>query len=221
MIEQWDDMVFWNSGEHQVVQEHLNDLRKARKVFNPSQENLYAALDAVPFDKVKVAIIGQDPYPDHHLSTGIAFDIPSGVKIFPPTLENLFREYCDDLQHPFPKSGSLKKWCDEGVLLWNVIPSCEAGKPKSHYGWIEWGFLNREIFRNLSERGIVFAFLGGVAREYVKFVDDKTNVILETSHPSPRGNLNSRVPFLGSRLFSTINDKLVNTMNMTAINWKL
>lgn len=217
---QWDDMDYWQSGEWQVIQEKLDDLEKAGRVYNPKRENLFAALDATPFEAVRVAILGQDPYPKSAHATGSAFSVPQGTDPLPPTAFAVAQEYQSDLGLPLPKHFNLKNWQDQGVLLWNVIPSCEAGRSLSHSDWHEWTFLTTEIVKKLSEKGIVFAFLGSRARDWVKFVDEKKNTIIVTSHPSPRGSLKSNHPFVGSRLFSRINDALCSK-GMGAINWRL
>jgi len=219
-MDDWSQLKFWQSGEFQVMQERLQDLAVAGIMFNPPADKLFAALDATKFNDVKVVIMGQDPYPDSRFATGIAFDIPPSYRKFPVTLSNILREYSEDLGYPFPKSGSLKKWTKH-VLLWNTIPSCEAGKPLSHEGWFEWQFLTKEIVESLAKREqpLVFCFLGGRAREYVKYVTGKSKVI-ETSHPSPRGMMVSRVPFLGSRLFTTANAYLTQ-LGQKPVDWRL
>lgn len=219
-MKSWDDLQYWQTGEWQVIQEHLDDMDKAKTKYCPSRENLFAALDATPYDEVKVMIIGQDPYPNPKHATGIAFDIPKVEWPFPPTLENIFKEYVDDLHYDKPSSGSLIPWAKQGVLLWNATPSCQAFKSMSHADWPEWQLLTQEIVEECSKKGIVFVFLGSKAQQFDKFVDQKTSLVLKTSHPSPRGNLNSKTPFSGSRIFSTINTKL-NERKLGAINWRL
>ena len=213
----WDEMKFWDSGEWQVIEEKLDDLDRRNVRYNPARESLFAALDIVEFNNCRVAIFGQDPYPQSKFATGIAFSIPKRIRTFPVTLANIFREYCEDLHYPYPKSGDLTPWCKQGVLLWNVIPSCEEGISLSH-DWDEWTFLSKEIIERLSMRGVVMAFLGGVAREYVKYVVPWEADVIQTSHPSPRGK--GKSPFFGSRLFSTINDKLV-AQGLDPIDWRL
>jgi uracil-DNA glycosylase len=230
-IKGWD-LDFFNSGEWQVCDERLKDLEKVnRKIhttehnpgdgYNPGRENLFRALRLTPASDVRVAIIGQDPYPTREFATGLAFSIPAAVapEFFPLTLQIIFKEYCSDLGLPLPSKGNLDGWAERGVLLWNAIPSCGSGKSLSH-DWNEWKYLTTEIIRTLSKRGIVFAFLGQVAKQYAKDVDPRNNQTILTSHPSPRGNNSSKTPFLGSRLFSTINDKLVSN-GQAAIDWKL
>lgn len=218
---EWKDLDFWNSGEWQVVEEHLDELKRSKTTYNPERKALFASLDATPFAKCKAAIIGQDPYPDHSLCTGIAFSIPKDVQRYPPTLEMIFDEYETDLHYPRPKSGDLHKWCDEGVLLWNTIPTCLEGKSLSHQSLFEWGFLTKEIIERLSNKGVVFCFLGGIAGTGSTYVSPTSkSSIIKASHPSPRGNKFSRVPFIGSRIFTTINDKLCD-LGHSPVNWRL
>lgn len=224
-IKGWD-LDYFNSGEWQVVDERLKELEKvSRKVgsdgYNPGRDNLFRALQLIPMGEVKVAIIGQDPYPATAFATGVAFSIPSGYGHtgFPPTLQCFLKEYSADLHYDIPNSGDLSGWSARGVLLWNAIPTCASGRSLSH-DWDEYSYLTREIVRRLSRGGVVFAFLGGVARRYIPDVALENNEVIVTSHPSPRGNINSKSPFTGSRLFSTINDKLVNN-GQQPIDWKL
>jgi len=228
MITTWDDLKYWDSGEWQIIQEKLDDLDKKKIAYNPSRENIFAALDATPFETVRVAIVGQDPYPLAEHATGIAFSVPKNIIKLPPTLVNIFRVYKSDLGYTQPTRGDLTKWCERGVLLLNAIPTCNRFKPLSH-DWDEpdsWSWFTKEIIENLSEKGIVFAFLGAVARRYVSLVDADCNGIIETSHPSPRGtitkpgNRSSWIPFLESRLFSTINAKLIEE-GMETVDWRL
>lgn len=221
----WDELKYWNTGEWQVVQEHLDDLDQAGDLYCPRREQMFAALDWTPFDKVKVVIYGQDPYPDRAMACGLAFSVPNGTIVsgnaLPPTLANIFKEYSEDLHYPIPASTTLTPWADRGVLLWNVIPSCRWQKSMSH-DWPEWTPLTEEITRRLSDEGDkVFVFLGSVAKRFVKFVNEKDNTIILTSHPVPRANLVSHNPFIGSRLFSNINHHLVQTHHKDPIDWKL
>lgn len=210
------ELDYFNSGEWQVVDERLKDLKGK---FNPSRKNLFRALELVSFDACKVMVCGQDPYPDSRFATGVAFSVPDGEKI-PPTLSMIFDEYESDLHYPRPSSGTLEKWATEGVLLWNVVPSCETGHSLSH-DWEEWHWLTGEIIEKLKAKGIVFVFLGTRARAYASLVHDAKNCrVIEASHPSPRALLSAKEPFRGSRIFSRTNDAL-NTLGLGAINWRL
>jgi uracil-DNA glycosylase len=214
----WDDLKFFQSGEWQVIQERLADMDKAKITYCPARENIFASFDVLPFEDVRVMIMGQDPYPDPAMATGIAFSIAEGVKKFPPSLLNIFKEYVLDLKYPMPTTGNLMPWVEQGVFLWNASPVCKAWTPLS-CDWPEWQELNIEIIQELSKREIVFVFLGGRAREYAKYVGEGCEII-ETSHPSPRGVMASKTPIIGSRLFSTINAKL-NKLRMSTIEWRL
>lgn len=215
---------FWKSGEYQVVRENLDDDEKTGFRINPERKSLFKALSLTPIERVRCVLVGQDPYPQHDFATGLAFSIPRRFKPehFPPTLKSIFDEYCSDLGYPRPSHGDLTKWAENGVLLWNAIPSCREGSSLSHdWPGREWEYLTHEIISKLSKQSIVFAFLGGTARRFVADVAaDSGSVVIETSHPSPRGSLNSRTPFRGSRLFSTINDKLIG-LGMKPVDWRL
>jgi uracil-DNA glycosylase len=213
----WEDLSYWSTGEWDVVQEKLNDMDSRGRLYNPKRELMFAALDATPLDEVKVAIVGQDPYPERSLCTGIAFSVPGGDKI-PPTLSHIFDEYCKDLGYGRPRNGDLTPWTEEGVLLWNAIPSCQTSMSMSH-DWDEWSYLTKEIVIELSNRGIVFIFMGGVSRRYTSFVGLSSKII-ETSHPSPRVSRKSWTPFTNSRIFSKANDYLVQ-LGKPTVNWKL
>lgn len=211
---------FFETGEWQVIDENLKDLSKRHVHWNPGRKNLFAALDAVPLDQVKVVILGQDPYPSHLHATGVAFSVPPSVKELPPTLKIIFNELVADLHCTYPSNGDLSAWCKQGVLLWNVVPSCTAGNSLSH-AWPEWDYLNRELLEELKDKNVVFAALGSKAKEVLlKYVSFDDAPIVCVGHPSPRGNLNSKNPFTGSRLFSTLNQMLVK-QGLKPIEWRL
>lgn len=221
----WKELNFWNYGEWDVIKEHLDDLDKAKKAWCPGKKNLFRALELCPYAKTKVMFIGQDPYPNPLHATGVAFSIPADFKPhqFPPTLKTMLKEYEDDLHYPAPESGNLERWCEEGVLLWNATPSCNAGAVGSHHGWPEWKLLTEEIVTKLSEKGIVFVLLGSRAKECERYITGTgLNVVLHTAHPSPRAALGKelKTPFQGSRIYSRINDAL-NELALGPINWRL
>lgn len=224
-IKGWD-LDFFSSGEWQVCDERLKDIEKVHRPinvcgYNPARAQLFSALRATSLASCKVAIIGQDPYPGNAIADGLAFSVrsrlPNGQ--YPPTLQCLFKEYSSDLHRPIPSEGSLDRWAERGVLLWNTIPSCGSGKSLSH-DWPEWRLLTEEIIRKLAKKGIVFALLGQVARRNIDCITTSNNHIIVTSHPSPRGSSNSHNPFIGSRLFSTINAKL-NDLSLEPVDWTL
>jgi uracil-DNA glycosylase len=242
MDEGWEGLKFWSSPAWAGIQEKLDGLDKRGVRYNPDRSNMFKSLDLTPFDSVKVAIIGQDPYPQRKFCTGVAFSIPVGETTWPSTLVSIMKEYCNDLgtvghdhvtSYPLPKNGDLTKWAEQGVLLWNATPTYQpfsidgAVIGNVHYSW-DWNQLTEEIISKLSSKpqGMVFALLGGQAREFVNCIDDTSNYVIETSHPSPRGaharprRPSNWVPFAGSRLFSTINDRLVQ-LKHKPIDWRL
>jgi len=212
----WKDLKWFGSGEEQVILEKIDDLRRSGVVVNPDVRDLYTAMDVCPLDNVRVAIIGQDPYPDSKYCTGVAFSIPRNVPDHPHTLKNILNEYAKDIHAQYPKSGNLEKWCSQGVFLWNAVPTTEEGKSLAHADWKEYYTLNTEVFQELNARCSVIVFLGSfAANNYERLIDDRS-VVLRYGHPSPRGNLSSKNPFTGSRMFTTINTHLSNP-----IDWRL
>lgn len=216
----WDDLNYWSTGEWQVCEERLSDMDKAGKLYCPKREDMFSSLDETPFESVKVVILGQDPYPRLTDATGLAFSVPKSVKRnkWPGSLNNLLKEYVDDLGYEYPKSGDLSAWANRGVLLWNSIPTVTVGKPGSHK-WVEYEPLTIEILETLSDKreGIVFVLMGGIAQGYRKHIDEKKHRIVTTVHPSP---LSANRGFFKCRLFSTVNAKL-REMGKEPIDWKL
>ncbi len=211
---------FWKSGEYQVISERIDDIRKSGLSVCPLKKDmLKAPFKETDYDTVKVAILGQDPYPNPEHAMGISFTIPDDVprNRWPPTLLNVLKEYQDDLHYPEPATGSLLSWCKQGVFLWNVVPTCTAYKSLSHLDWLEYEELNKEVIGKLREKGCLLVFLGGTARRYCPSDYDFVYLL---SHPSPRGSLKSRTPFQGSRIFTTINTKLASK-GVQPINWRL
>lgn len=211
---------WFNTGEYQVIEERLADLKKLGITTCPlDRRNDLRALKETSYDNCKVVIFGQDPYPNPSHATGIAFDIPSSITKdkFPPTLKNIFKEYCDDLHYPEPTTGTLLPWCEQGVLLYNIIPTCTAYRSMSHSNWWEYQELTKEIIDKLnSKEEVVFVFLGSRSREFLHKVDSKHKV-LTYSHPSPLGVVGKKSNnFLGSRMFTTINSLLSKP-----IDWRL
>lgn len=220
MTRPWN-LDYYNSDDWYVVNDRLRMMERDNVRYNPGRTDLFRSLASVHLSDVRVVLVGQDPYPQHKYATGMAFSIPSkyGRSEFPGTLREVLAEYRSDLGYEIPRTGDLSRWAGQGVLLWNAIPSCTDGSTLSH-DWDEYRSLNREVFGRLSEKGVVFALLGAVARRYANDVDLRNNKIILTSHPSPRGSNNSRMPFRGSRLFSTINAYL-NELGLDPVDWRL
>jgi len=221
----WEDLDFWRSKEWEDVQERLDKLERDRIFFNPIREQLFDALALTPFDRTTVAIIGQDPYPNPQYATGLAFSTPKDCinrkeYPFPPTLMNIFRELRNDLHYEIPKSGCLEPWAEQGVLLWNAIPTCLQFLSLSHAHWEPWQSLSKEVVTRLNQKGVCFVLCGSIARELTAYVDEKYSDLIEVSHPSPRGFCAGEHPFSGSRMFSRVN-AFLSRDKLEPIDWKL
>ena len=224
-MNEWDRLDFWLSEDWINVQEKLHGEMADKISVCPDYHSIFRALDEVPLQDVRVAIVGQDPYPNPVCATGLAFSTPKDLAYIPPTLRTILKEYSDDLHLPRPTHGDLSSWCRSGVLLWNALPTCKAFESLSH-DWPEWRRLTDEIVERLCYKGVVFVLLGAVARRhaetinYFELLRPGQNVCIETSHPSPRGSANSSVPFKGSRIFSKINAGC-HKLGYEPIDWEL
>jgi uracil-DNA glycosylase len=178
---------------------------------------IFNAFNLTPFDKVKVVILGQDPYHGPMQAHGLSFSVPDGVP-FPPSLNNIFKELHDDLGIVIPRSGNLEKWAREGVLLLNASLTVRAGQAASHshHGWEQ--FTDAAI-RALSEQRehIVFILWGNYAIAKQSLIDSNKHLILKSVHPSP---LSASRGFFGCHHFSKANHYLENN-GITPIDWSL
>lgn len=194
----------------------------------PGVDKVLLPLELINPSDVKVAIFGQDPYPNSDHVTGIPFEVPYNIDWmkYPSTLQNIFREYASDLKYPYPYTASLVKWFEQGVFLWNVIPTCDPGVSLSHeyMTLLYYEALNKEIIETIQNKNkdtTIFVFLGAKARRYKEYVwEENDDNIIELSHPSPRGAFSGKHPFRHSRLFTTINAKLIAN-GVSPIDWKL
>lgn len=168
----------------------------------PPANRIFAAYDLCPFDKVKVVIIGQDPYFNPGQANGIAFSVQVGTKI-PDSLRNIFQEVNSDTGAPIPESGNLERWARQGVLLTNAILTVNHGAPLSHKG-MGWEKLQNRIIEELSSKrqNLVFMLWGAFAQDKEKRIDASKHLILKAPHPSP---LSAYRGFFGCRHFSKAN----------------
>lgn len=189
----------------------------AEKTIYPRGTEYFTAMNLTPFEKVKVVIVGQDPYHGPNQAHGLSFSVKPGVPL-PPSLQNIFKELRDDLGVPIPKTGYLEKWAQQGVLLLNAVLTVEGGKAASHQGkgWEE--FTDRIIhLLNEHRENLVFVLWGSYAQKKGAFIDRKKHLVIESPHPSP---LSAHRGFFGSKPFSKINAYLKGT-NQMPIDWDL
>ena len=173
----------------------------------PPGRLIFNAFDLCPFDKVKVVIIGQDPYHEPGQAHGLCFSVNDGVP-FPPSLRNIFKEISDDLGKPVPPSGDLTCWARQGVLLLNATLTVRAGMAGSHQGrgWEEFtDAVIREL--NAGRDGLVFILWGGYAKKKGAMIDRSRHLVLSSAHPSPLSAYNG---FFGNHHFSQTNNWLIS-----------
>ena len=186
-----------------------------RTTIYPPAKLIFNAFDHCPFDKVKVVIIGQDPYHGPGQAHGLCFSVNEGVPN-PPSLQNIFKEILSDLGKPLPPNGDLTRWANQGVLLLNATLTVQAHQAGSHQrkGWET--FTDAAI-RVLAEKRehIVFILWGAYAQKKGAFIDRSKHLVLTSAHPSPLSAYNG---FFGNKHFSRANDYLVAHGN-SAIDW--
>ncbi len=199
----------------QELSELLREERAKHEVFPPEDE-VFTAFELAPFDRVKVVLLGQDPYHDVGQAHGLCFSVKRGVKP-PPSLMNMFRELKADLGIPIAGHGFLEAWAKQGVLMLNAVLTVRAHQANSHKdrGWERF---TDAVIRAVNSRPdpVVFALWGGYAQKKGKIVDEKRHVVLKGAHPSPL----SVKQFMGSKPFSAINAAL-EKHGKTPIDWRL
>ncbi|NJO68391.1 MAG: uracil-DNA glycosylase [Bacteroidetes bacterium] len=194
----------------------LVDERKKYVVYPPGQL-IFNAFDKTPFPKVKVVILGQDPYHGPGQAHGLCFSVPAGIPQ-PPSLVNILKEIQNDLKIPAPNHGNLEKWAEQGVLLLNATLTVRANQAGSHQkkGWERF---TDKVIQILSEQktGLVFLLWGKYAQAKEAIIDTSKHYILKAPHPSP---LSAYAGFFGCRHFSKSNELLRNQL-LTEIDWRL
>lgn len=185
------------------------------RVVYPPAAKIFAAMDICPFDKVKVVIIGQDPYHEPGQAHGLCFSVNDGVQI-PPSLVNIYKEIHDDLGLPIPTSGNLERWARQGVLLLNATLTVEAHRAASHRGQ-GWETFTDAIIQRLSgfRNNLVFLLWGSFAISKRQLIDQSRHLVLTSPHPSP---LSAYRGFFGNHHFSQANEYLVRN-GITPIQW--
>lgn len=195
----------------------LNQEKAKGKIIYPPAQDIFNAIKTTPFDKVKVVIIGQDPYHGPNQAHGLCFSVRKGIQP-PPSLVNIFQELHSDLGIPIPTHGNLQKWAEQGVLLLNTVLTVEAGQAHSHAknGWET--FTDR-IIKELNERhqGLVFLLWGSHAQKKCEHINPTRHFLLKAVHPSP---LSAHRGFLGCKHFSKCN-ALLEPQGKSPIDWAL
>ena len=189
---------------------------KAREIVYPPGNLIFNAFNLTPFERVRVVILGQDPYHGAHQAMGLSFSVPHGVRI-PPSLVNIYKEIKSDLGISEPESGDLSYWAKQGVLLLNASLSVGANRANSHSGF-GWQIFTDAVIKILSARrqNLVFMLWGNFAKAKSALIDAQRHLILTAAHPSPLAG----GAFFGCRHFSRCNEYL-RAHGLGEIDWDL
>ncbi len=198
------------------LREFVEAERAAHQVFPPA-DDVFAALRLTPYERVRVLILGQDPYHDDNQAHGLAFSVRPGIKP-PPSLVNMFKELHDDVGARIPNNGYLVPWAEQGVLLLNAVLTVRAHEPNSHKGK-GWETFTDAVIRvvNAKDGPVVFVLWGGYAQKKLALIDAARHTVIQSAHPSP---LSARNGFFGSRPFSAINAALT-ARGALPIDWQI
>ncbi|MFU8793382.1 MAG: uracil-DNA glycosylase [Acholeplasmataceae bacterium] len=194
---------------------YLKDEDQKHTVF-PLKNDRLNAFKLTPYDTVKVVIIGQDPYHNINQAHGLAFSVLGNT--YPPSLKNIYKELCDDLQIPYPNTGNLTPWAKQGVLLLNTTLTVRAHEPMSHQGH-GWEIFTKKVMMTLNEinRPIAFILWGKHATQFIPLLNNPNHLILKAPHPSP---LSAHRGFFGSKPFSKAN-AFLKSKGIKPIDWSL
>jgi len=208
------------SAEFIDLEQFVRSERESGIEIYPPPGDVFSALNLTPLNKVKVVIVGQDPYHNPGQGHGLAFSVRPGVRP-PPSLQNIFREAMDDVAIAPPKHGYLKCWAEQGVLLLNSVLTVRRGQANSHKNR-GWEAFTDEVIHTLNKEkeGLVFLLWGGPAQKKAASVDETKHTVIKTSHPSPLGATKTNSPFLGSKCFSRANQALLER-GMDPIDWNV
>ncbi len=194
------------------------DDQRERHTIYPPEEDVFNAFEAVPYDRVKVLLLGQDPYHGLEQAHGLCFSVRPHLKRLPPSLANIYKELHSDLGVGIPAHGCLDHWAKQGVLMLNTVLTVRAGKPMSHRNR-GWETFTDAVIRKLSEKScpVVFVLWGGPAQKKIGLIDSARHTVVKSVHPSP---LSAHNGFFGSRPFSKINVALRGS-GEAEIDWQI
>lgn len=199
----------------QQIVEYLKIEKAQEKIIYPPGSLIFNAFNTTPFDKIKVVLIGQDPYHGPGQAHGLCFSVQNGIAL-PPSLQNIYKELHDDIGIPIPKTGNLTHWAEQGVFLLNASLTVRAGDPMSH-SKIGWATFTDSVIKIVSsqKKNIVFLLWGKFAQDKQILIDTTKHHVLKAAHPSPLSASNG---FFGCRHFSKTNNFLVKD-GIDPIDW--
>jgi uracil-DNA glycosylase len=213
----WRRLPFFPDGSADEVAARIDEAIASGAQVLPPPEAVFTSITLTPIERVKVVVLGQDPYPTPGDSHGLAFSY-RGSRRLPASLRTILAEMAEDLGAPMPKSGDLTKWAKQGVLLINTALTVEAGRSGAHMK-VGWSALVDQAIAAISERqpAVVFLLWGGPARKRAALVDREKHLVIEAGHPSPLNRLND---FRGTRPFSRANAWLAGK-GLEPVDWRL
>ncbi len=196
---------------------HIKTEIEQGKLIYPKGSNIFNAFNKTPLEKVKVVILGQDPYHGPNQAHGLSFSVQKGI-LFPPSLQNIFKELQRDTGTPYPSHGDLSSWAQQGVFLLNASLTVRAAEPMSH-SQIGWAIFTDAVIRTISKDcpKVVFMLWGKFAQEKQTLIDSSKHLILKAPHPSP---LSAHQGFVGCGHFSACNHFLAKN-GIDPINWHI
>ena len=214
----WEDIINQESKKKYFLElmEKIN-FERTNYIVYPKEVDIFKAFELTPLNKVKVVLLGQDPYHNIGQAHGLCFSVPDGIA-HPKSLINIFKELHDDIGCAIPQSGNLEKWAKQGVLLLNATLTVRAHEAGSHQNR-GWEVFTDTIIKKISanKSGVVFLLWGNYAQAKIPLIDASKHCILKTVHPSP---LSASRGFFGCKNFSKTNQYLINT-GQTPIEWDL
>jgi uracil-DNA glycosylase len=201
----------------QQIPLHLKTEKSQGKTIYPPGRLIFNAFNTTPIDKIKVVIIGQDPYHGPNQAHGLCFSVQNGVPP-PPSLINIFKELQDDIGMAIPRHGNLTKWAEQGVFLLNASLTVRAGEPMSH-SKIGWASFTDSVIKKISDHSkhVVFLLWGKFAQDKRILIDETKHLILKSAHPSP---LSAYAGFFGCKHFSKANAYLISK-GIDPVDWSL
>lgn len=196
---------------------HIKTEKLTGEIIYPAGNLIFNAFEKTPFNKVKVVLLGQDPYHNPNQAMGLSFSVPDDTKL-PPSLKNIYKELKTDIGMQIPTSGNLTKWADQGVLLLNAILTVRKNEPASH-SKIGWMHFTDAVIKKISDEkeGIIFLLWGRFAQEKIDLINLTKHFVLKSAHPSP---FSADKGFFGCQHFSRTNE-ILSKQGIQPIDWKI